>query len=365
MNILDKVYYGNSVQDWGISVLIIICALLINKLIAVFDRKVINKIVAKSNTRLDDIFWASLEKPVFSGVILLAIWIAFDRLDLGVKFHEIIGKSYDALVVLNITWFFARLATALIGDTFANSNDKPRKGRFNVDTRLLPLIKRGVLILIWFIGIVTALHNVGITVTTLIGTLGIGGIAFALAAQDTIKNMFGGVTIFTDNTFHIGDIIKFDSTEGTVVDIGLRSTRIRTYDKRLVTIPNYKLTDAVITNISSEPARRIVVELGLTYDTTPEKMQEAMTILKDMPNRVPNVRDKDLTVAFTNFADSALVITYIYFIRKSADINETRSNVNFEILHAFTQAGLNFAFPSQTIYIENNTNGKDVETLLS
>jgi MscS family membrane protein len=175
--------------------------------------------------------------------------------------------------------------------------------------------------------------------------------------------MFGGVTIFTDNTFGIGDVISFDSTEGTVVDIGLRSTRIRTYDKRLVTIPNYKLTDAVITNISSEPGRRIVMDIGLTYNTTPEKMQEAMDLLKDMPNRVPDVRDKDMTVAFTEFGDSALIIRFVYFIRKNADNFDTRTKVNFEILNSFTQAGLNFAFPSKTLYIENNTGNTNTEAV--
>jgi MscS family membrane protein len=350
---LDKVYYGNSVQDWGISVLIIICALLINKLIAVLNRKAIRKITAKSTTRLDDLFFETLEKPVLFGIMLVAVWIALGRLDWGTKGHDIIRKSYELLVVLNVTWFFARLATALIAEAFANRDGKSGKGRFHIDVKLLPLIKRGVLILVWFAGIVTALHNVGITLTALVGTLGIGGLAFALAAQDTIKNMLGGITIFTDNTFRIGDTIKFDSMEGTVVDISIRSTRICTYDKRVVTIPNYKLTDAVITNISSEPGRRIVLELGLTYDTAPEKMREAMTILKDMPNRVPGMKDKDVTVTFTDFADSALVITYIYFIRKSANINDTRSTVNLEILHSFTQAGLKFAFPSRSVYFES------------
>lgn len=358
---LDKVCYGNSVREWGLSILIILCAFLVNRLIVFFNRKVIKKVAAKSNTWLDDLFWRSLEKPVLLGVVLLAIWIAFGRLDLGTKFHEMIGKAYDILVVLNISWFFARLASALIERVFVKGRDKSGTNRFHIDTKLLPLVKRGVLIFVWFVGIVTALHNVGMTVTTLMGTLGIGGIAFALAAQDTIKNIFGGVTIFTDNTFRIGDTIKFDSTEGTVVDIGLRSTRIRTYDKRLVTIPNYKLTDALITNISSEPARRIVMKLGLTYDTTPGKMQEAMAILRDMPNRIPDVKDKDVVAVFSEFADSALIITYIYFIRKPADIEETRSAVNFEILHSFTQAELNFAFPSKTIYIENNTDHTDTD----
>ncbi|MDR0573260.1 MAG: mechanosensitive ion channel family protein [Tannerella sp.] len=352
---LDQVYYGNSVGDWGISVLIITGAFLVNKLISILDRKIIKKITAKSATRLDDLFFSSLEKPILMGVILFAIWIAVNRLHLGQDARDVITKSYEILVVLNVTWFFARLATSLIEENISDSGDKSQQGRFKIDSNLLPLIKRAALVVVWMIGIVTALHNVGINVTTLMGTLGIGGIAFALAAQETIKNIFGGITIFTDKTFRIGDIIKFDSAEGTVIDIGLRSTRICMYDKRLLTVPNYKLTDALITNISSEPGRRIVMELSLTYNTSLEKMQEAMDILKDMPNRIPGVRNKDLVVSFTNFADSALIITFIYFIRKSADIFATRSEVNLNILRSFNQAGLNFAFPSRTLYIENNT----------
>lgn len=352
---LDSVYYGNTLRDWGLSVLIVIGAFFINKLIALLYRKVIKNITVKSATKIDDMFFDSLEKPVLTGVILLAIRIALGRLDLENMVYDVIKNSYEGLVILNMTWFFARFFSSLIREDSDNKNDKLRKGRFNIDSKLLPLIKRGILITVWFVGIVMALHNAGITVTTLMGTLGIGGIAFALAAQDTIKNIFGGITIFTDHTFRIGDIINFNSTEGTVIDIGLRSTRIRTYDKRLVTIPNYKLTDALITNISSEPGRRVVMDIGLTYDTTAEKMQEAINILKSMPGKVPDIRSSDITAGFFEFGDSALIIRFIYFIRKSADNLETRSKVNFEILNSFTQAGLNFAFPSQTIYLENNT----------
>jgi MscS family membrane protein len=351
---LDSVYYGNTLRDWGLSLLIIIGALFINKLIAFLYRKVIKKITAKSTTHIDDLFFDSLEKPVLMGVVLLAVWIALSRLALEQDVYNMIKNSYEGLVILNVTWFFARFFSSLIGEDLVNKDNRRQKGRFNIDSKLLPFIKRGVLIIIWFIGIVMALHNAGITVTTLMGTLGIGGIAFALAAQDTIKNIFGGITIFTDHTFRIGDIIGFDSTEGTVIDIGLRSTRICTYDKRTVTIPNYKLTDALITNISSEPGRRVVMNIGLTYDTSAEKMQEAITILKSMPGRVSDVRNSDMAASFFEFGDSALIIRFIYFIRKSADQLETRSKVNFEILNSFTQAGLNFAFPSQTIYLENN-----------
>jgi len=348
----EQIYYNNSLKEWSISLLIVVGAFLFNKLIFLFYKYVIKRVTTKATSRLDDNFFASLENPIYMGVLLLAFWVATSRLHLEKEVFDIIKKSYDALIVLNITWFVARLSSAFIAvEVVENTNQKKRK-RFQVDAKLYPFIKRTLLIVVWVIGIITALYNVGIKVTTLLGTLGIGGIAFALAAQDTIKNIFGGITIFTDRTYRIGDVIKFDSVEGTVMDIGLRSTRIRNYDKRLLTIPNYKLMDSIITNISSESGRRIVMELGLTYNTSLDKMQEAMQILKDMPNRIPEIRNKDLVVSFTDFGESALKITFVYFILKSADNYETRSKVNIEILRAFNEAGIDFAFPSRTLYIE-------------
>ncbi|MDR2233296.1 MAG: mechanosensitive ion channel family protein [Tannerella sp.] len=348
----EQVYYNNSLKEWGISLLIIIGAFLVNKLIFVFYKRVIQRITSKSSSRFDDNFFVSMENPIYMGVLLLAFWVAANRLQLDKEVFEAIKKSYDALVVLNFTWLIARLAGASIAKEVVEDTGRKKRKRFRVDAKLYPIVKRTVLIVIWVFGIITALYNVGIKVTTLLGTLGIGGIAFALAAQDTIKNIFGGFTIFADKTYRIGDTIKFDSVEGTVMDIGLRSTRILNYDKRLLTIPNYQLMDSVITNISSESGRRIVMELGLTYSTSLDKMQEAMQILRDMPNRIPEIRNKDVVVSFTDFGDSALIITFIYFILKSSDIYETRSKVNIEILRAFNEAGLDLAFPTQTLYIE-------------
>ena len=350
----DKLYYGNSLRDWGISLLIIVGALIINKLISIINRRVVRRIAERSRTRIDDLLSDALEPPILLGVMLFAVWISLGRLDLGVKFHHFLRNAYEVLVTLNITWLFARVFARMTELIFIKS-DGSAASRLNINTHIIPLIKRGILIVVWTIGIIMALHNVGVTVTTLMGTLGIGGMAFALASQDTIKNIFGGITIFTDQMFQIGDIIRIGDTEGTVVDVGLRSTRLRTYDNRLVILPNSKLIDAVVTNISSEPGRPIVINLGLTCDTSPEKMREAMDILGGMADRVRGVEPGSITATFIAFADSSLTIRFIYFIRKSADIFGTQTEVNLDILSQFNAAGLNFAFPSRTIYIDKGS----------
>jgi MscS family membrane protein len=338
MDFLDKIFWGNSIKEWIIALAIIVIAVIVNKLVALLNRNVLKKFAAKSNHKIDDILLDSIEKPVMFGIILFAIWIAATRLNMAVKMHEIIEKAYNILIVINVTWFASKFTNSLIAEY---------GGRIN--SRLLPLIKRTVLIIIWIIGIVTALHNIGVEIASILGVLGVGGVSVALAAQDTLKNIFSGITIVTDAPFRIGDIIKFDSYEGTVQDIGLRSTRILTYEQQIISVPNYKLMDASVVNVSAEPSRRVVIKLGLTYDTTPQKMQEAIAILKKTPIVVNEIEENTIAV-FSEFGDFALSITYIYYIKKNCDIRESMSKVNFVILNEFNNAGLNFAFPTQTIY---------------
>ncbi|MDD4968889.1 MAG: mechanosensitive ion channel family protein [Paludibacter sp.] len=348
---LEQSFYGNSLHDWLISLIIIAAAFLLNKIIVLLNKHVIQRLTSKTKNRLDDILFKMLEAPVLLGVILFAIWIAAKRLELGAPVEKAIYLSFRVLTVINITWFVARLVNALLEEYIAPKAADKNTMKY-LDNHLMSILRRAVLAIIWSFGIIMALNNVGVNVGTLIAGLSIGGLAFALAAQDTIKNIYGGFTIFTDRPFRIGDRIKVDGFDGFVEEIGIRSTRIRTLEKRLVTIPNFKLVEASVENISEEPLRRVLLKLGLTYNTSPVKMNEAMAILKDMPNRVENVETKDIMVAFTDFTEYSLVITFVYFITKDADVMETPTKVNSEILSAFNAAGLQFAFPTQTLYIE-------------
>ena len=346
---LENELWGNTIENWGISILIILGAIIIVKLLSLLGKKVIKPFVTGTDNHLDDVIFYSLEAPVKFAIILLGIWIAIHRLVYPDSFVKVVDNAYSILIVLDITWFFGRLFSSLLQVYWG----KQSNGQAN---NMMPIIKRTILVIVWLIGIVMALSNVGVNISALLGTLGIGGIAFALAAQDTVKNVFGTFTILTDKPFSIGDTIRVDSYEGTVVDVGVRSTKIMNYDKRIITFPNYKITDTSIVNISSEPMRRVVLNLGLTYDTTSEKMKEALELLKSIPKRVENVSSNpsDIVAVFTEYSDSALVIMYIYFIEKQGDILGVTSNMNMEILAAFNKAGLNLAFPTRTVYIQKD-----------
>lgn len=346
---LEQEIWGNTVQSWGISILIIIGAYLLVKILELFSKKVLAPFVNRTNNHLDDVIYYSLESPIKFAIMLLGIWIAIHRLAYPDNFVNVVDNAYRILIILDITWFFGRLFSGLLQNYWGQKSD-------GATNRMMPVIKRSIWVIVWIIGIVMALSNIGINISALLGTLGIGGIAFALAAQDTVKNIFGAFTIFTDKPFTIGDTINVNGCEGTVVDVGVRSTKILGYDKRITTLPNYKITDASIINISSEPMRRVTISLGLTYDTTPAKMKEALEILRAIPQRVENVSTdpSNITANFSDYTDSALVITYYYYIVKPGDVLKVASDMNMEILSSFNKAGLNFAFPTQTLYLHND-----------
>lgn len=359
---LQNEFWGNTVEDWGISALIIIGTIIIAKLVSFFNKKVLKAFTKKTTTKVDDIVYNSIESPVVFAIALVGMWVAIHRLVYPDSFVKAVDAAYKILIVLNVTWFFTRLINSLIEVYWVNKADDSQRTKRHT-SKMMPVIKRTILVIVWIVGIIMALSNVGVNISALLGTLGIGGIAFALAAQDTVKNIFGAFTIFTDRPFSIGDTVKIDSFEGTIIDVGVRSTKMRNYDKRVITFPNYKIADASLINISSEPMRRVVLKLGLTYDTTPEKMKEGMDLLRDMPAKVEYVSSKDLVVQFSDFLDSALIITFIYFIEKNGNIGEVNSNVNMEILTDFNKAGLNFAFPSQTLYIDKGENPFEVQDI--
>lgn len=346
---LEREIWGNTLESWSISILIILGTIVLMKLISFFSRKVLNPFITRTHNRLDDAIYHSLEPPVKLAIVLLGIWIAIHRLVSPDGFVKVIDNAYKVLIVLDITWIFARLSGSLLQMYWGRQSNGQTK-------KMMPIVRRTILVIVWIIGFVMALSNIGVNIGALLGTLGIGGIAFALAAQDTVKNVFGAFTILTDRPFKIGDTIRVDSLEGTVIDVGVRSTRIMDYNKRIITLPNYKVTDASIINISSEPMRRVVLKLGLTYSTTSEKMKEALHILKDIPKRIENVssRPSDAIAVFTEYADSALNIMYIYFIEKQGDILTVTSNVNMEILNSFNKANIDFAFPTRTVYVQKD-----------
>ncbi|MFC1639934.1 mechanosensitive ion channel family protein [Gemmatimonadota bacterium] len=213
---------------------------------------------------------------------------------------------------------------------------------------MLPIVRKGTKIVVWTIALIVALNNAGYDVGAVLAGLGIGGLALAMAAKDTVSNIFGGFTIFTDRPFTINERVKVAGFDGTVKEIGIRSTRLQTLAGTMVTIPNSTFADSPVENVSLEPSRKVTTNLGLTYDTSPEKMEKAIELLQTIGAEHEALDEKVLT-SFNAFGDFAMNILFIYYILPGNDILQTQTDINLRILKEFTAEGLDFAFPTQTI----------------
>lgn len=339
--------YNNEVQEILISLAFILGAIVLGRLVRWFAEKILPKLTAKTETQLDDVLVEVLKAPMLFALTLVGFWIGIKRLSMPANVMEMMADAYKFLLVISATWFVSRAVSTFINVVLKEKvNDESSR----MDEHALSLIKKVSSFVIWSIGVITALNNAGVDVGALIAGLGIGGVAIALAAQDTAKNIFAGMMILFDRPFKIGELITIDGTTGYVEDMGIRSTKLRTYSGQLVVIPNYKTADSNLTNITREPSRRIELNVGLTYSTTPEQMRQAMDILCKLPSSVGGIEEK-VKVYFTSFGDFSLNITCWYYIKKDSDLFETQSAVNLHVLDEFNAHGLDFAFPTQTLYV--------------
>ncbi len=350
LELLNKTFYGNTIFEWVLAAGGIVVSILIAKTVYWLIGHFVKRIAKNTANRFDDILVDMLEEPIVFTMIITGIWYSLHLLQLSELVQTILSKSYYVLVIFTAAWVITRLFDAVL-ETYLVPYVRESAGK--LDDQLLPIVRKGFKLSVWAIAIVVALDNAGYDVKAVLASLGIGGLALALAAKDTVANLFGSFTIFVDKPFVVGDRVKVKGYDGFVREVGIRSTRLQTLDGRMVTIPNQFVANESIVNVTSEPSRKITMDLGLTYDTTPEKMELAMKTLYDIASSHPNVEEKIVT-AFTEFLDSALNIRFIYYIKKGAPVFGTQNDINMQILSRFNELGLEFAFPTHTVYTKSS-----------
>ena len=223
-----------------------------------------------------------------------------------------------------------------------------------LDDQLVPILHKFLTGIVLFLGLLKLLTLLGIDTTAVIAGVSIGGLALALASQDTVKNLIGTVMIFLDKPFHIGDWIEVDAISGEVEEVGFRSTRIRGVDTSIYQIPNSKLSEITINNKGLRLYRRYNTKLGLRYDTPPELIEAFVKGVREIIMVHPETRSESYNVEFTGFGDSALLIMVnVYF--KSLEWGMEQSSkhkFHIAIVKLAKELGVEFAFPSSTIMIE-------------
>jgi len=224
-----------------------------------------------------------------------------------------------------------------------------------LDDQLAPLVRKGLKLLVASIFAVMFIQNMGIQVGSLIASLGIGGLALALAAKDTVSNYFGSLIIFIDQPFQIGEVIEIDGVSGVIEEVRFRSTLIRKFDKALVTIPNQRFTNNLITNFSKRPRRRIRFSVGLTYDTTPHQMRAFVAGVNDILAKHEGVEDDTYAVVFEEFGDSSLNVLVNCYSNNNqwADMMAAKEQLMLGIMDLIEAMELDIAFPTRTLHLIN------------
>lgn len=310
---------------------------------------IVRHLEAGIDTRLEN----TALRPI--GLVILGyVWLElFQVLWLPKPLGNILTNAAWFIVVFAGIWATYRVIDVLSGYTTIVASR--RKSKF--DKLLVPFGRKILKVLVTIIGLIYFASRIlpPNQIGALLGGLGLGGLAFALAAQDTLKNLFGSITVMLDRPFEIGDWIKVGEVEGTVESVGFRSTRIRTFYHSQINVPNGKLIDAVVDNLGRRKYRRISCKLGLTYDTPPEKIDAFCEGVRELIRRHPYTRKDYYHVYFNEFGAASLNILLYCFHEApdwSTELRE-RHRLFSDILRLARQLGVEFAFPTQTLHLHN------------
>ncbi|MGV8151260.1 MAG: mechanosensitive ion channel family protein [Candidatus Woesearchaeota archaeon] len=354
---LDKMIYGNSIKGYIIALAIILLFIGLGKLFSVIGVGIIKRMAKKTKTTVDDILISVIEKPAVFALFITGFYIAGFNITFSERGHQIYYNIIEVLIVLLIIWIVIRFLDAIIEHYF-----KPMiaESESQLDDQLLPFAKTTVKIIVIVIGAIFLIKDFGYDVTSLVAGLGIGGLAFALAAQPLLTNLFGGISIIADKPFKIGDRIRVDDRyEGYVSQIGMRSTTIRSPVDTYIHIPNSVIASTALENKSRENkdhAIRYTFNLGIVYNTNSEKIKKAIQIIKDTLEKHPAIIKDDpkasYVVGFNDFKESSLNIYVEYSFNQSYGTTKTRTEINLAIKEQFEKSGIEFAYPTQTVYVK-------------
>lgn len=352
LELFDVEASGNTTTHYIISAVLLVCAFLLRRVVTGFIFRMLRKLAAKTETTLDDKLFVALEPPVATLIMVVGIYASLKVLKLTATADHYISYGSTVAFSLTIFWGLIRAFGALLD----HAHEVARGKQMGV-AAFMPWIKKTLVTVFVVIAVLITAQSIGFEVRPFLAGLGIGGLAFALAAQDTIANLFGSIVVAIDQPFKIGETVRIGANVGMVEDIGLRSTKIRLVDKSLIILPNKLVAAEPITNLSRFTQRRVEHLLGLTYDTQPDQMEAIVADIRQIILAEEEVHPPSVNVFFRDYNASSLDI-WITYETKTPDFQKSahmRQRINLAIMRAVQARGLSFAFPTQTLQFDANT----------
>jgi MscS family membrane protein len=349
---LKNVWWGNELWKYLFSLIYIFLAFYASKFLDFLTRVWLKKWAEKTATKFDDLVLELLNGPIKVVAFVIFLRVGLDVFQWPPPVQTVMTKGFTVIVAISLIYMVLKFIDLLM--SYWRQRTKAETDRA-FDQQLFPIIRKSLKVFVIVVGALVTLDNMGINITAALASLSIGGLAVGLAAQDTLANLFGAVAVFADKPFRIGDRIKIENVEGAVEAIGLRSTRVRSGDSHLVAIPNKIMGNAIITNITLRPHIKTEMNIGLTYDTSSAKLKQAIELLKEIYGAHPQT--EDLTVGFNKFADSSLNVQVIHWW-KGVDQKvylAGMQDLNLTVKERFDAEGISFAFPTQTIYLKQDS----------
>ncbi|MEP5611877.1 MAG: mechanosensitive ion channel family protein [Cyclobacteriaceae bacterium] len=357
MNLLPKLgtqkVMGLYMYQYVAILILAFISTLVYKIFAFLTERVIRKLLHTSGYKgetSEKYLWL-LARPASVFFIILLLILFTPALQLPVLYSQYIITALRVTLPLSGTIVVYRMVNIVA----IYLSRMALKTESTLDDQLVPLLRKALKTFVVIIGTLFILDNLDVPILPLLTGLSIGGLAFALAAQDTIKNFFGSIMIFIDKPFQVGDWVTSGDIDGTVEEVGFRSSRIRTFSNSLVYIPNGKLADSTIDNHGLRQYRRFYTKLSITYDTPPELIEIFVNGLRKIVETHPKTRKDGYHIYFNDMAASSLnVLFYIFFeVPTWAEELKARHEVLLEVMNLAKELGINFAFPTQTLHVEN------------
>ena len=350
-----KELLGNTLGDYlsvlGSVFIVWLAASLFTRLLRVHAKK----FTSQTNSLVDDMIVELIHRSITFILVLTTLYFGITSLALPVMVNEVSAKLFFILFTLKITKELDRFSHFCIQSYLLPHT----KGQRKVTHAFLRPLSRLSKLIIWSLAILLIVGNLGYNISSLLAGLGVGGLAFALAAQETLGNTFGSIALLTDQPFKVGDFVQIEGVEGTVTSIGLRSTQIQTIDQNIVTIPNKVTASATVINYSQREAFNVNLKIGIGFQTSSSKITELTKAIKQILSKDPAVQKDNFRINVTAFRDYAIELTVFYYINDVSTYARSialRERINLKIKSSIEKMGIDIPFPTQSLRIENATN---------